>query len=193
LDLAAIALLSPDRDLADDQAEPTGQEQHLGVEGEPVQSSVAEHLQRGVATKALQAALGVTEGKAEQSPDGPVEEAAGQPAGRWAGGPTDRPRANGHRSLGERGRHPGHLSWPIGTVGVGEHDQLTFGLEHAGADAKALAMIRLAADDPNPVVPCRNGAGDGEGLIGRPVVHDQDLDRTGFPRQLGEEGGQRLG
>ena len=71
LDLAAIALLSPDRDLADRQAEPTGQEQHLGVEGEPVQSSAAEHLQGGVAAKALQAALGVTERQAEQQPGWP--------------------------------------------------------------------------------------------------------------------------
>src|SRR5215218_2921660 len=65
LDLAAVALLSPDWDLADGQAEPTGQKQYLGVEGEPVQPRTAEHLQRGVTTKALQAALGVTERQAE--------------------------------------------------------------------------------------------------------------------------------
>jgi hypothetical protein len=42
-------------------------------------------------------------------------------------------------------------------------------------------MIRLAPDDPNPVVPCRYGAGDGEGLVGRPVIHDQDLHLAGPP------------
>jgi hypothetical protein len=165
---------------------------HLGVEGEAVQSSAAEQLKRRVAAKALQAALGVTERQAEQGPDSPVKQPAGQPARRWAGGPTSRPRANGHRSLGERGRHPGHLSWSIGTVRVGEHDQLTGGCEHAGAHPKALAMIGLAADDPNPVVPCRDGASDDEGLIGRPVIHDQDLDLTRPPRQLSQVGGQSL-
>ena len=100
-----------------------------------------------------------------------------RPVGRWPSRPA---ATRWPPSVGERGRHPGHLSRPVGTVGVGEHDQLTLA-SSTPVHAKALAMVGLAADDPNPVVPRRDGAGDSEGLIGRPVIHDQDLHRTGFP------------
>ena len=56
----------------------------------------------------------------------------------------------------------------------------------------ALAVVGLAADDPHPVISGRDGPGDGEGLVGRPVVHDQDLHRTGLPRQRSQVGSQGL-
>jgi hypothetical protein len=58
----------------------------LLVEREAVQSGAAEQLKDGLAAKALQAALGVTERQAEERLDGAVEQPAGQPAGpasRW--------------------------------------------------------------------------------------------------------------
>ena len=66
--------------------------------GEAVQSSAAEHLKSGLAAKALQAALAITEGEAEQRLNGPVEQPAGQPADGRAGGPAGRPGADGHRN-----------------------------------------------------------------------------------------------
>jgi hypothetical protein len=84
--------------LADRQAEPTGQEQHLGVEGEAVQPAAAEHLERSLAAKALQAALGITERQAEQRPDGPVEQPAGQLWSAWSPQPSRDRQASAHSS-----------------------------------------------------------------------------------------------
>ena len=86
-------------------------------------------------------------------------------ANRRAGGPVAQPTGREPMATGASASAAVTLatSWPIGTVRVGEHDQLTLGLEHAGAHPKALSMIGLAADDPNPIV--LRDRDDSEGLI----------------------------
>ena len=104
-------------------------------------------------------------------------------ANRRAGGPVAQPAGREPMAIGASpsaavtvATSPGS----VGAVGVGEHEQFTLSFQHAGTHPMALAMVRLAADDPHPVISCCDGLGDGEGLVGRPVIHDQDLDRVGL-------------
>ncbi len=167
-----------------------GDDEHLDVEGEPVDPAALEDGPGGVGPERLQAALGVAVGAEDDGVGEEVDDPAAdlpQPAGLHEGGglvvaaaaDDDVPAGLDLLEQAE------DLVGGVGQVGVGEGDGAAAGGQDAGPHRRALAPVAGLDDD---LVGAGRGGGLG-GAVGRPVVDHHQPPRGPTSRQGPADGG----
>ena len=159
------------------------EEDELDVEHDARDLLAGEDVAGDLAVEALEPALRVLDGADDPQRGERVERLAQQPPpaglrGAHVGAVGLDARAVGGVGRLERLAQERQLVGRGGHVGVGEHDEVARRVEHPCAHRRALAAVRDGQQLQLAVRGLRSGPDEGRGAVGRPVVHDEDVDRS---------------
>ena len=175
-----LAVVPLDRHLADPPALGAGAGEQLDVEAPALDRGRRQHRLDGLRGEQLEAALGVLDARQHHRADQHVEDAAEQvPVQRLADAHRARALAAADGDVAPRRQHVEEardLRRRHRQIGVAQEAAGAERGEQAVAQRRALAAVRQA-QHADARLAGRRRRDDGRGVVGRPVVRNQDLPR----------------
>ena len=177
---AALVMAPGDGNFNDGVAKLTGDEEDLRIESPALDALQAEDDLGGLTPEGLEAALGVFERQAHHAAGNAIEAAAKDLAVErllnGLAGAIHPAGAYGNVSAGVNGGEKAvGLFHGCGEVGVSEHNDVARGLQETIADGVAFAAIARIFDQVETRVEIHPALYDGDGLIFRAIIDDQNF------------------